>query len=68
MSDPARPDFRITIRDLAPPGDATTDVRLRRLLKFALRGLGFRCVAIEDLTPRLASHEPPDATQPREPP
>jgi hypothetical protein len=31
MSDPPRPDFRITVRDLAPPGDATTDVRLRRL-------------------------------------
>jgi hypothetical protein len=68
VSHPPRPDFRITIRDLAPPGDATTDVRLRRLLKFALRGLGFRCVAIEDLTPGLPPHESSDATRPREPP
>jgi hypothetical protein len=49
MSDPPRPDFRLTIRDLAPPGDATTDVRLRRMLKAALRWFGFRCVKVEEL-------------------
>jgi hypothetical protein len=49
VSDQPRPDFRITVRDLAPPGDVTTDVRLRRMLKAALRWFGFRCVKVEEV-------------------
>jgi hypothetical protein len=60
VSDSPRPDFRITVRDLAPPGDATTDVRLRRMLKAALRWFGFRCVKVEEVSP---IPPPPEATK-----
>jgi hypothetical protein len=56
---PPRPDVRLTLRDLAPPGDATTDVRLRRMLKAALRWFGFRCLKVEEVSPISPSPEPP---------
>jgi hypothetical protein len=62
VSDPPRPDFRITIRDLAPPGDATTDVRLRRMLKAALRWFGFRCVKVEEVPAPRAGLPAPQVT------
>ncbi len=43
----SEPDVRLTLRPL--PDEVPTDIRLRRLLKYALRALGLRCVKIEDL-------------------
>ncbi|MFO0843267.1 MAG: hypothetical protein U0797_12870 [Gemmataceae bacterium] len=46
---PERPDreqYTLTIRDVARPGDAPPAVRLRLLLKRALRSFAFRCVGV----------------------
>jgi hypothetical protein len=45
---------RLTLVDCASPYTgalAPADLRLRRLLKAALRGYGFRAVAVEEVTP-----------------
>jgi hypothetical protein len=40
-------DYRITLH--AQAGDLPAIVRLRQLLKVALRAYGFRCVALEEI-------------------
>jgi hypothetical protein len=40
---------RLTLVALPRPGDAPADQRLKRLVKAALRGYGFRCLKVEDL-------------------
>jgi hypothetical protein len=62
---PPRPDVRLTLRDLAPPGDATTDVRLRRMLKAALRWFGFRCLKVEEVSAPGAELPAPQEPQGR---
>ncbi|MDZ4697764.1 MAG: hypothetical protein SGI86_21695 [Deltaproteobacteria bacterium] len=41
-----RTNFILTLTDAGKPHDAPTFIRLRRLLKLALRGFAFRCVDI----------------------
>jgi hypothetical protein len=43
------PDVRLSFRALPDPDRVPANVRYRRLLKFALRTLRLRCVAVEDL-------------------
>ena len=48
MPDPQQPNYRLTLRVV--PGHAGPPiVRLRRLLKAALRAYGLRCVQLEEL-------------------
>ncbi|HEX8340011.1 MAG TPA: hypothetical protein VF624_03795 [Tepidisphaeraceae bacterium] len=46
------PDFVIQLRP--EPGDVPVMIRVRRLLKVALRGYGLRCVSIGEAAPRPA--------------
>ncbi len=48
MPDP-RPEYRLTFRAL--PGELPVPIRLRHLLKDALRSYGLRCTAIEEVKP-----------------
>jgi hypothetical protein len=47
MPDEQRRDIRLTLRPLA--SDWPAPIRLKRLLKAALRAWGFRCVCVEEL-------------------
>jgi hypothetical protein len=42
-----QPTFRLVLR--AVPGGGPVEVRLRSLLKVALRAFGFRCVKVEEV-------------------
>jgi hypothetical protein len=45
-----RPTFRLLLKAEPPKyGDAPAAVRLRKLLKIALRGLGFRCLEVREV-------------------
>ena len=50
-------EFEIRIRAL--PDDVPVFVRLRKLLKAALRAYGFRCESARDVTPKLPDPPPP---------
>jgi len=43
------PDIRLVLRPLA--GEVPVEIRLRQLLKYALRAQGFRLVALEEIAP-----------------
>jgi hypothetical protein len=49
MPDQGQPVYRLTLR--AQPGAVPPVVRLRRLLKTALRSFGLRCLAVEEVRP-----------------
>ena len=44
---PKQPEFLLRFRGL--PGEPPPAIRLRRLLKFALRSCGLRCVTAEEI-------------------
>jgi hypothetical protein len=49
VPDPGQqPDYRLTLRPL--PGSCPPIVRLRQLLKVAVRAFRLRCVAVEELS------------------
>jgi hypothetical protein len=57
MARTVRPRFVITLEPLPPPADGDevpVAVRLRTLLKVALRSLRLRCTAVEQLGPPAA--------------
>lgn len=47
MKPAEQPDFRLTLRPT--PGDVPAAVRLRAVLKYALRACGLRCVRVEEV-------------------
>jgi hypothetical protein len=47
--DPSPNYVRLTFKPL--PSDAPVEIRLKRLLKAALRWFGFRCVRVEEVSP-----------------
>jgi hypothetical protein len=55
-------EFEPRIRAL-PDDDAPPIVRLRRLLKILLRGYGFRCTSVRDVTPALPPLKTPCVAQ-----
>ena len=57
------PDYSIRLRPLHDSAPAA--IRLRHLLKYALRGLGLRCISIKEV-PRDNKPAPPDNAGERE--
>ena len=55
-------DYLVRLRPI--PGDCPPYLRLRRLLKFALRTLGLRCVEVREMTETPAA----EGDQPKEVP
>jgi hypothetical protein len=51
MPVPEDPGVRLTFRPLPDPGGPPVAVRVRLLLKYALRAVRLRCVKVEDAPP-----------------
>jgi hypothetical protein len=58
--------YVVTLRPVAGWGNIPGIVRLRRLLKLALRSCGLRCVSVADAKPEAPSHAPPRRKNPPE--
>ena len=59
-------DYVLTLRSL--PGDAPPEIRLRKLLKLALRTCRFRCIGIQQKDTTTAIVEDATTPAPSEPP
>ena len=57
MTEPSQPDFRLVLRPR--PGGPPPIIRLRRLLKAALRAFGLRCLRVEEIRPDDPASKPP---------
>lgn len=57
---PSRPRIALVLQPLpAQEGEPSLDVRLRRLLKFALRACRLRCLEVRDLPAQERKEEEP---------
>ena len=56
----AQPDYLIRLKPLPSPRPAA--VRIRLLLKWALRQAGLKCVEIREVPPVTTTPEPPSTT------
>jgi hypothetical protein len=57
MSQPQPGDYRLILRP--QPSPTPVAVRLRRLLKYALRVVGLKCLRVEEIAPQPEQTEPP---------